>query len=475
MKIFHPFIIFFFAALLWSCNAPAKTFSYQDIPAGFDFPADENKLLALVNNQDMPAMRAHAWNLWAGLTTDSRSLVNGRGAPIFQTWFNDTEVFDERFGDVLKSDAQRALTHPLAVPRQILHTRATGAEQSALVMGFVKYNKPAASFIWENKYYLKSTLNALQKKFDDAKTPPDARTINPFPKDAVVLKPTFWLIKNANSPATQNGLTALPYWDPQYPPPADGLAPTHNTWAKCVAVDPAKKFPAGSTQKISCNPPKGSNALTDARVMYLDDFYAYQLITDSDVADAKTFLAELSSASGLEERLVANANQIPEKNDFIILTAMHVTTKELDNWTFQTFWWVPDADAPPFGHDKPASVRGPFRNFQMCTAWSMDTPVGANGALPICFNPYLETDLGPTKPLTLNGQTFPVDPMAGTRSNCQSCHNRAGYPAFQDNNPTSANYGRVFNEGFLAPNDAYYSTITKTDFLWSLIFHSQPK
>ena len=26
----------------------------------------------------------------------------------------------------------------------------------------------------------------------------------------------------------------------------------------------------------------------------------------------------------------------------------------------------------------------------------------------------------------------------------------------------------------MAPNDSYYTRITKTDFLWSLVFHSQP-
>jgi hypothetical protein len=41
-------------------------------------------------------------------------------------------------------------------------------------------------------------------------------------------------------------------------------------------------------------------------------------------------------------------------------------------------------------------------------------------------------------------------------------------------NPNSANLGRIANEGDMAPNDPYYARITKTEFLWSLIFHSQP-
>jgi hypothetical protein len=38
----------------------------------------------------------------------------------------------------------------------------------------------------------------------------------------------------------------------------------------------------------------------------------------------------------------------------------------------------------------------------------------------------------------------------------------------------SANLGRIANEGYMAPSDPYYARITKTDFLWSLVFRSQP-
>ena len=91
-----------------------------------------------------------------------------------------------------------------------------------------------------------------------------------------------------------------------------------------------------------------------------------------------------------------------------------------------------------------------------------------DGGLPVCFNPYLETDLGPTKAYVLDGKTYPLDPTAGTRSNCMNCHRRAGYPAFEADNPTSANFGRVFNDGFRAPDDPYFAPLVKTDFLWSI-------
>jgi len=56
-----------------------------------------------------------------------------------------------------------------------------------------------------------------------------------------------------------------------------------------------------------------------------------------------------------------------------------------------------------------------------------------------------------------------------------NCHARAGFPAFDKDNPASANFGRVFNEGFISPDDPIFSEITKTDFLWSIPLHSQPQ
>jgi hypothetical protein len=150
---------------------------------------------------------------------------------------------------------------------------------------------------------------------------------------------------------------------------------------------------------------------------------------------------------------------------------MHVTTKEIDSWTFQTFWWLPDSNDPTFGYDRPSTVKGVWRNYVMCNAWSMESPRLPDGALHICFNPYLEADLGPTKPYVLDGKTLPPDPMAGTKSNCMNCHNRAGYPAFSSA-PGSANMGQVANDGYRPPNDPYFSKMTKTDFLWSIPLHA---
>ena len=446
---------------------------YEDLPSGVGFPVDENILIGYVDAEDVRAMRAHAWKLWGGLTAPSRSTWSGQDLPVFETWYSATEVFEDRYRDRAPS-RPRSFVRKLEVPKQSLHTRSVAAIAGAGVMSFVKLNGPAATFVWDNGYYLRSTLDGLQQRSDVTNAPPEERRIKPFPRQAVALKLVYWLIKDGASPHSQRGLTALPYWDPAYPPPADGRSPMHLTWAKCVAVDPDGRYARGARETVDCNGTPARPRLAESEVIGLDRFYTYRLRDQEEVAAARVFMQQLSHGADEQERMVTGPGQIPDIGDHIALMAMHVTTKEMDAWTFQTFWWSPTPDASLHAAGRPSEIRGVWANYLMCTAYSMATPRTPSGGPHVCFNPYLESDLGPTTPFTVGTQRFPADPMAGTRSNCMQCHGRAGWPALVPGNPNSANLGRIANEGYMAPNDPYYARITKTDFLWSLVFHSQP-
>ena len=52
-------------------------------------------------------------------------------------------------------------------------------------------------------------------------------------------------------------------------------------------------------------------------------------------------------------------------------------------------------------------------------------------------------------------------PMAGTRSNCQNCHRRAAYPAFDPKAPASADFGHVYNDGYRSPDDPYFARLVE--------------
>lgn len=432
---------------------------YQDLPPRTAFPVPDYALEALVLDGAQAQVRAHAWGLWAGLTAPSESIVDGQRLPVFETWYSIDEVYNPRGRSGVE---RRSLRHPVAVPTQAALANTSRGGAPAGLMSFVKLNRGSADFIWDNGYYLTPVLRALNERFQREGTATVERSIKPFPPNAAALKLVFWLVKNSASPQSERGLTALPMWNPAYPAPAGGLPPMHTTWKQGIAVDPSGRYKEGTTEVVTVN-----GNPTPAPVVPLSRFYAHQLKSPQDVADARVYMNMMSSAAGEQERLVTNTGQTPEIGDYLVLLAMHVTTKELDDWTFQTFWWTLDPAAAPFGEDRPASIRPPFDSYSMCTAYSTVSPRGAGGALPVCFNPYLETDLGPTKPYTMDGKTFPPDPMAGTRTNCMNCHRRAGFPAFDSKAP-SADFGHVYNDGYRSPNDAYFDRLLKTDFMWSI-------
>lgn len=89
------------------------------------------------------------------------------------------------------------------------------------------------------------------------------------------------------------------------------------------------------------------------------------------------------------------------------LVALHIMTKELQDWAWITLWWSPDPNTD-FGADRPASIGGVFANYKMCvvTAYAEKDPTpGAgfpdtlaaaldttnDGPATWCSNPYLET------------------------------------------------------------------------------------
>ncbi len=89
------------------------------------------------------------------------------------------------------------------------------------------------------------------------------------------------------------------------------------------------------------------------------------------------------------------------------LVALHIMTKELEDWAWITLWWSPDPSSD-FGADRPATIGGVFANYKMCvvTAYEEKDPTPGRGfpdtlasALDAthdgpatwCSNPYLET------------------------------------------------------------------------------------
>jgi hypothetical protein len=160
--------------------------------------------------------------------------------------------------------------------------------------------------------------------------------------------------------------------------------------------------------------------------------------------------------------------------DYGVLGGMHVNSKEIINWTWQTFWWQPGPDAPKgFPGSKAgmtANVKGAWRNYASCSAYNQ-TKGNASNEMVVCFNPFLETAVSPT--------SIP----SGLQSNCVSCHGvaTASGPIITVSGvqgpttlPYPPDYAKPisFGQGNV-PIDPRFAGFTRTDFSWAIPGNAQ--
>jgi hypothetical protein len=159
----------------------------------------------------------------------------------------------------------------------------------------------------------------------------------------------------------------------------------------------------------------------------------------------------------------ADVTKMVKAGNYALLMAMHVTGKEINDWTWQTFWWSPNNQNPVYGKDRPASIKSPWNNYNMNTAYYMVSPPNTlQGGEPlIAFNPYLETNLIDSVSTDVRSKKKII--WYGVFSNCMSCHRMAAWK--------NSNY---IPSGNIDPADTLlFSRNTKTDFLWSIPVRAQ--
>jgi len=425
------------------------------------FPVTADTVNGWVSNNDQTSIRAHGWALWQGITAITPF---SESWPVFDTWYTDTEVEAGKPTSTKASlfRATRASgrpTHHFEDFEQFHHAKGTG-KKSVLhklvigpapggnqVIGFNKFNAEYANFVWSNNYNTQAGLWSVQNSWPVG-TPAAQRTISPLPNTSISLKPVYQVV---NGPGHSSGLTVLPYWLGDL---TTGVSnsnnqanPTFGTWNQCVVVYTTSQAPTSQITQTCANGQQPSGYVS------VKDFFNFELTAD----EAKGICS-----------IQPDVQPCPVKaGDFAVLVAMHMTTREDDNWTWQTFWWNYGKQFP-YG-PPPQNIAKPFNNYAMCTAYSMTTnpPNSLNGQNVLCYNPYLETGLSG---------------VVGTQSNCMSCHNTAAYGSNPNNlaytNTNSVqpnpNYPSFLNmSDYISPADPndsnyYYACNTKTDFSWFL-------
>jgi hypothetical protein len=406
-------------------QTPAPQPGYFDIPAGFDFPADKQTLEQYRKTSNISAQRKHVWNVFAGMTLPTPDNKHA----IFETWYSEEEAFET--GPAPQAVGPRRVVKRFRVPQQLVGVPGQPAPEAAgdsllseVMLNFANYN-----FIRSKKLNLVSELQNLLQTGAPDPTIPNNKTVPAFPADSISLKTVWWPVKKDQP-------TPMPIWDPETVPPNATRNP-YSTWKRAVVIDPTRtNIPPNETATVNFHGPK-----PDSHVVGLDKFH-YVVV---DAQTAATAMANGRLAGFIRD--VFGENRPLQEGDYVVFAGTHLTTKEIDDWVWGTFWWHDRPDAGPFAADRTDNVKGVWRNYLMSASYDLNLPLEPDGKPHITFNPWLEAGF-----------------TNGIVSNCMNCHHRASVPP-----PPS--FLPIFR-GNPDPNDpAYAPGLLRTDFLWSIPFH----
>lgn len=425
-------------------------------PAVGSYPAPAAEVQRWINRGDTARIRTHAWDVWASI---NRPVKAQGGEPVWQTWYSGHELFEVGAG----ARQARRTALPFETARQVHHPHQpniprTAAEQPT---AFNRFSPSVAAYIWDKGLNDSAVLNRINAEFDRRGTPVRQREVQTSARAtdarAIVTKAVFQFIDGQQP-------TAVPVWTGISPPATVNLDnPSADTWRRCVVVDPTGRLKPGSTLSLPCN----AEPAQPWPVVGLKDFYAIRL-TAAQAAAFSSFAEASGDDIGAKNKTDAAGLQAMVKaGNVALLMAMHVTTKEIANWTWQTFWWGANPQDPLYGADRPRRIGAPWSHYNMTTAYFMTLPASDPAGEPwIAFNPYLETNLTGTVP----GPGGTPIAWTGVHSNCMSCHRMAAWKAAAK--PAPGQYGdspAYQPSGFIDAGDAaLFGGYTKLDFLWSL-------
>lgn len=466
-------------ALALSGMAAARPVPLPDpaIP-GYHFPEKKQTLMHWINAPTVKNTRSvelHGWGIWASLTAPSGQNEFGlTNVPVYLTWLTPAEIRDlpkaaadaENTAAPLRTfviERARQHTHQAknlsAAPALSKATVAgTGIKPDTSTYVSMGYSPAAQAFATANQLF---SLTALQN-FYNAGTG-DIRSIPTFPVDAVATKPTYKVISKAN--LIKGSVYAMPAW-PGTPPVTPAIEKNgfpESDWPGCVYIDIRK---AGATQSSGIDSqcktgPKAGNTYG------LGDFIHYPV-----------------TAENLSQFQVLTRDKALEAGDIVVLMAMHVTSREIDEWTWQTYFWTPNPARPPLpsslavAQSRPAKLKGPAAHYAMSIAYQMVAPnqpvIGGKsvGRPAVAYNPYLEAEF--------NTNTFGTTPenigiynpaskktykaTVGVQSNCMTCHSSA---TIVPSNPNSNSLPYLTNF-YVSRNDTAFKGFLQLDFLWSI-------
>ncbi|MCW9708417.1 hypothetical protein [Fodinibius salsisoli] len=466
-----PVLLLFFALIACSSGneeplgdkptSSELTFEYDkvtpvDFPSlnipGFEFPMDSTLLNQWIAEDDSINIYKHGWGIWAGLTAPTNQKVGEKTLLVYETWLTPEEMIDSLKNQPIKRSNRANLNKP----NQFTHFVSTVNDS---IHESVAYSPAASNYAIEEKIFLATTLLGYAEE--------GRNSIPDFPNDAITIKPVFKVLPVSSS--GDQTKFAISVW----PGPIDSLAGfPEKDWHSSVYIDITNQSNGNGSRAIypdSNTPP----APTDSTTYNLNDFIHYKMNKE----DAHYFNKEFSENAS--NRMTA------KPGDVVILVGMHVTTKENKRWTWQTFWWAPDANKPLAPSSKTIADQRPMdalsraaSHYAMSTAYYMVNPQepysGENvtGTPNYAFNPYLESGFGPNvfndKISVINTSAGnSISTSAGVRTNCMSCHAMATINP--DSLGSGSNSGTPYvGDSYVSLSDTIFEGQLKLDFAWSI-------
>ena len=177
--------------------------------------------------------------------------------------------------------------------------------------------------------------------------------------------------------------------------------------------------------------------------------------------------------------LLARRNRGAQSDIYFILLGFHVTTKEIPNWTWQTFWWNPLASNNPAlpCPDPISPCSDPASPYQKApgTAGAIDDPMWSHYSVLTTYGPPAYPAMN-YRPQAAFDPYLEAASLNGIESNCATCHNYAFYHnGSQSEIAKEFHNGNSLGLGTCTPNGcseqaaaAFCENGKRTDFLWSL-------
>jgi hypothetical protein len=431
-----------------------------NIVPGFNFPEDSTTIYSWLNTGDTTfndsAIYAHAWGIWAGLTAETNQVYGGVQLRVFETWLGVGEIRNAIINGSTDLDSAKQSRTLLTVPSQVSHhnmmnfTVDTSLADTSNIFDAVTYNLPAAQFAVSNSIFKQDQLNTYYRAGQIGVIPA-------FPNNAITLKPTYFIGK------PDGNLIRIPVWLHEPPAPRP-YGPQF--WGSYVYADTTNGQQPGKnlTPVTSENPTAEQIA---AATCNLSDFIYFEMDT------AMAHFVDSTQEGG--PKYVAG--------DLAILCAMHVATKEISNWTWQTFYWDVNPSAPQLpGTDlsKPSQLMGAPAHYSAVTAYGMlrpNQPISGGSNNPslrpvLGYSPYLEAPFNAATFSVAN--TYNPSYQYGVQTNCMSCHAMASFNPVTYN-PDSPPFRYSTDQYINMSDTALFNNNVQMDFAWSILANIIPE